>query len=179
MTFHPSHDISVPRPELTAAQGVPNACNLCHLDKPVNWAIRESKRLWPERYRRVEPSSDAQFEMAEGPRMLFAGDALTRALAAEAMGGEGMMKPDAQWAAPYLVEAFTDNYPIVRFFAANGLAADPWKLPKPDYLAAVGLRQAALERWRGLFDQPTAARVAQFAAELRAHRREVDVEVGE
>jgi predicted CXXCH cytochrome family protein len=179
MTFHPSHDISVPRPELTATESVPNACTLCHLDKSVNWAIRESKRLWPDWYRNVEPSADAQFEMAEGPRMLFAGDALTRALAAEAMGGEGMMKPDAQWAAPFLVEAFTDNYPIVRFFAANGLAAGPWKLPKPDYLAGIGLRQATLEHWRARFDAATNQRVAQFASELRARRKEVDVEVGE
>ncbi|HKP11412.1 MAG TPA: cytochrome c3 family protein [Blastocatellia bacterium] len=179
MTFHPSHDISVPQPQLTAEQGVPNACNLCHLEKSVNWAIRESKRLWPDGYRAITPSPDAQFETAEGPRMLFAGDALTRALAAEAMGGEGMLKPDAQWAAPYLVEAFADNYPIVRFFAANGLAAGPWKIPKPDYLAAAGVRQTALERWRGLFDASAGQRVAQFAAELRARRKEVDVEVGE
>jgi predicted CXXCH cytochrome family protein len=179
MTFHPTHDISVPQPQLTAAQGVPNACNLCHLDKSVNWSIRESQRLWPDRYRAIAASSDAQFEMAEGPRMLFAGDALTRALAAEAMGGEGMMKPDAQWAAPYLVEAFADNYPIVRFFAANGLAAGPWKRPKPDYLAAAPIRQAALDQWRSLFDASVRQRIATFAAELRARRKEVDVEVGE
>ncbi|HJQ22711.1 MAG TPA: cytochrome c3 family protein [Blastocatellia bacterium] len=179
MTFHPTHDITVPRPELTAAQGVPNACNLCHLDRSVNWAMREAKRLWPDRYRMIEPSTDAQFDLPEGPRMLFAGDALTRALAAEAMGGEGMMKPDPQWATPYLVEAFADNYPIVRFFAANGLAANRWRLPKPDYLATAAVRQAALDHWRGVFDAPTRQQVAQFAGELRAHRKEVDVEVGE
>jgi predicted CXXCH cytochrome family protein len=179
MTFHPTHDISNPQPQLTATASVPNACNLCHLDRSVNWAIRESKRLWPDWYRAVEPSPDAQFEMAEGPRMLFAGDALTRALAAEAMGGDGMMKPDPQWAGPFLVEAFGDNYPIVRFFSANGLAAGPWKLPKPDYLAAAAARQSTLDRWHGLFDVPTGQRVAQFAAELRARRKEVDVEVGE
>lgn len=179
MTFHPTHDISVPQPQLTAAQGVPNACNLCHLDKSVNWAIRESQRLWPDRYGATQPSGDAQFEMAEGPRMLFAGDALTRALAAEALGGDGMMKPEPQWAAPYLVEAFADNYPIVRYFAANGLAAGPWKIPKPDYLAAAPIRQAALDQWRSLFDASVRQRIALFAAELRAHRKEVDVEVGE
>jgi predicted CXXCH cytochrome family protein len=179
MTFHPTHDITVPQPQLTASQAVPNACNLCHLDKSVNWAVRESKRLWPDRYRSTEASGDAQFEMAEGPRMLFAGDALTRALAAEAMGGDGMMKPDPQWATPYLVEAFGDNYPIVRFFAANGLAASPWKYPKPDYLATAPVRQASLDQWRSLFDAPTRQQVSGFAGELRAHRKDVDVEVGE
>lgn len=179
MTFHPTHDITVPEPRLTAAEGVPNACNLCHLERSVNWAIGESKRLWPGKYEAARPSPDAQFEMAEGPRMLFAGDALTRALAAEAMGGGGMTPPDPRWAAPYLVEAFTDNYPIVRFFAANGLAAGPWKYPKPDYLAAAMVRQAALDGWRGLFDAPTRQRIAALAAALRARRKEVDVEVGE
>ena len=179
MTFHPTHDISVPRPELSASQAVPNACSLCHLDKSVNWAIRESKKLWPDWYRGIQPAADPQFETPEGARMLFAGDALTRALAAEAMAGDGMMKPDPQWAAGYLVEACADNYPIVRFFAANGLAAGPWRYPKPDYLAPALPRQSILDQWRRLFDPITTKQIAQFATELRAHRKEVDIEVGE
>jgi hypothetical protein len=111
--------------------------------------------------------------------MLFAGDALTRALAAEAMGGGGSMKPDLQWAAPFLIEAFADNYPIVRFFAANGLAAGKWSIPKPDYLGYAESRQRALQQWRTAFDASTQQQVMSFADQLRVRRKDVDLEVGE
>ncbi len=136
MAFHPTHDITVPDPQLTATQGVPNACNQCHLDKSVNWSIAQAQRLWSARFDRAQLSADAQFDLAEGPRALFAGDALTRALAADALGSGGPVKPDPLWAAPFLVEAFADKYPVVRFFAAQGLRAPasvPWPTTKPDY----------------------------------------------
>jgi predicted CXXCH cytochrome family protein len=179
MSVHPTHEITTPAPQLTASDLIPNACNQCHLDKSVNWAISESKRLWPEKYRAVELSNDAQFDLPEGPRSLFGGNALTRALAAEAMGGGGPMKLDPRWAAPYLIEAFDDNYPIVRFFAANGLASSPWKLAKPDYLSAFDARQSSLNKWRALIDSETRDKVAALAQMLRAKRNEVDIEVGE
>ncbi|HKP84817.1 MAG TPA: cytochrome c3 family protein [Blastocatellia bacterium] len=178
MAIHPTHDITIPSPQLTAA-GIPNACNQCHLDRSVNWAINESKRLWPERYRSASLINDAQYDLPEGPRSLFAGDALARALAAEAMGGGGPAKPDPQWAGPYLVEAFNDNYPVVRFFAANALASGPWKYPKPDYLGTPEVRLASLNQWRMLFDPSAQQNVSALAAQLRAKRRDVDIEVGE
>jgi predicted CXXCH cytochrome family protein len=179
MTFHPTHDITVPRPQLSVSQAVPNACNLCHLEKSVNWAVRESKKLWPEAFQSIQAAADPQFELPEGPRMLFAGDALTRALAAEAMSGDGMAKPDPLWALGYLVEASGDNYPIVRYFAANGLAEGPWRLAKPDYLAADSDRQASLAKWRQIIDTVRAQEVFRLANDLRNRRKDVDIEVGE
>ncbi|MFO1303388.1 MAG: cytochrome c3 family protein [Burkholderiales bacterium] len=184
MTFHPTHDITVPAPQSTATQGVPNACNQCHLDKSVNWAIRETRRLWPQRYKDNAPSADAVFDLAEGPRGLFMGDAITRALAAFALGGGGPAKPDPAWAAPYLVEALTDNYPIVRYFAANGLMASgmPAKggaLPKPDYLGTPSARDAAAAAWRQAIDAKGVAQSRQLAEAVRKRRNDVDLEVGE
>src|SRR4030095_5615245 len=89
MSFHPTHDITVPDPRLTSTGGVPNACNLCHLDRGVNWSIEQAKRFWPQRFANAIVSSDEQFNLPEGPRALFAGDALTRALAANLLGGGG------------------------------------------------------------------------------------------
>jgi hypothetical protein len=184
MTFHPTHDITVPDPQLTAASGVPNACNQCHLEKSVNWSIAQSKRLWPARFERAQLSADAQFELAEGPRELFAGDALTRALAAEALSGGGPFKPDPLWAAPYLVEAFADKYPIVRFFAAQGLSASgvPWRTAKPDYLSTPEARAAEVARLQELIAPCHAqarADAPALAERLRARRVDVDLEVGE
>ncbi len=175
MAFHLSHDISVPDASLTASQLVPNACNQCHLDKSANWAIAESKRLWPQRFANAQLSSDEIFNQPEGVRALFAGDALTRAMAAEALGS---MKPDANWAAPFLIEALSDNYPIVRFFAANGLMQSGQRLPKPDYLATETARLSAVEQWWARYPQAR-QQVFSLATGLRARRINVDVEVGE
>lgn len=40
MVVDPRHDhsIRIPRPDLSAALGTPNACNQCHEDKPASWA---------------------------------------------------------------------------------------------------------------------------------------------
>lgn len=179
MAVHPTHDISVPDPRLTAAQGIPNACNQCHLEQSVNWAIGEAARLWPGRFAGARPSTDAQYDLPEGPRALFAGDALVRSLAAEALGGGGPAKPDPSWASPFLVEAFEDNYPVVRFFAANGLAAAHGRTGKPDYLASPEARRLALELWRARYEPSARERALKMALLLRALRVEADIEVGE
>ena len=184
MAFHPTHEITIPEPEQTATAGVPNACNQCHLEKSVNWAINQTKRLWPDRYAASQASNDVQFDLPEAPRALFAGDALTRALAADALGGGGPQQPDPLWASPFLVEAFNDTYPIVRFFAANGLtrAGVPWRLDKPDYLDTFESREVMLQRWREatrICRADARLQAGVLAQRLRALRRDVDLEVGE
>jgi len=179
MTFHRTHDITVPDPTLTASQNVPNACSQCHLDKSVNWAIAASKRLWPRRFGNVQPGHDEIFNQPEGIRALFAGDALTRAMAGEALSGGGPVKLDPDWTAPFLIEAFNDNYPIVRYFAAQGLAASGQQLPKPDYLAADAARHASFEQWWAKYQQAKRQEVFSLAQMLRSRRINIDVEVGE
>ena len=194
MTFHPTHDISVPAPQLTAAQGVPNACNQCHMEKSVNWAITQTRRMWPQRYKDTSPSANVAFNLPEGPRALFMGDAVARALAADVMGGNGPRKPDTAWAAPFLLEAFSDNYPVVRYFAANGLAAKGLAakgsmtesgalpkpaLPKPDYLGTSAARETAADAWRKVLDGKAVTQSRQLADAMRRQRKDVDLEVGE
>ncbi|MBS1796269.1 MAG: hypothetical protein JSS81_20625 [Acidobacteria bacterium] len=176
MSFHPTHRITVPDPAATAANNSPNACNQCHVDKSVNWSIAQAKTLWPERYKNAQPSADAQFDVAEGVRGLFAGDALVRALMADAMTRRG----DLNWAAPYLVEAFAgDNYPIVRYFAANGLAVAHRELAKPDYLGDQKARAEQIAPFFGTIDAARQKEIKQVADRLRAVRKDVDIEVGE
>ena len=97
---------------------------------------------------------------------------MTRALAAEALGGGGPVKPDPAWAGPLLAEAFRDNYPIVRFFAANGLANGGWKIAQPDYLASPDARERSANLWREVFHPEARDRAAALAESLR-HRRKV------
>ena len=37
--YRPDHSIRVPRPDLSAADKTPNACNRCHADKDVQWSM--------------------------------------------------------------------------------------------------------------------------------------------
>lgn len=178
MAIHPTHDITIPNPQLTVTESMPNACNQCHLDKSANWSITESKRLW-DKFSDLLTSSDEQFNQPEGIRAMFAGDALLRAVAVEAMSGGGPAKPDKNWAAPFLIEAFDDNYPIVRFFAANGLNSYFNSFTKPDYLAVELSRQQALNQFRNLFDEATRRHAKDLAESLRKRRIDVDIQVGE
>jgi predicted CXXCH cytochrome family protein len=175
-TFHKTHQIANPQPQLTADKGVPNACNQCHLDKSVNWAIQKTRELWPEKYSATTIAKDAQFDKPEGIRALFAGDALTRALMADALS----RRADKNWAAPLLIEAFlNDNYPIVRYFAANGLESFGWNIDKPDYLGTEAVRSQQIGLWATRENSDIAGEIKKLAAEFRSLRRDVDIEVGE
>jgi hypothetical protein len=175
-TFHPTHQISVPRPEMTAEKGVPNACSQCHVDRSLNWAITTSKEMWPEYYNDAKASNLPEFDRPESIRGLFAGDALTRAMMADALLRHG--SSDA--AASFLLEAYaTDNYPIVRYFAANALAAWFPAATRPDYLLFADARKPVVEEWRRRFDADRIREAERAAAALRSVRKDVDLEVGE
>ncbi|MEW6129869.1 MAG: cytochrome c3 family protein [Acidobacteriota bacterium] len=188
MSIHPTHDITVPNPQLTISQSLPNACNQCHLDKSVNWAIAQSRSLWQTKFFNLENHPDKQFDIPEGVRGLFSGDALTRGLMAESLGGGGNPHIDWRWSAPYLVEALTDNYPIVRYFAANGLAKINEQylknagLEKPDYLGSQAMLQNSLLQWRQNVQRLNSQKPDEFFSlvqQLKSMRRDVDLEVGE
>jgi predicted CXXCH cytochrome family protein len=176
MAFHKTHDITIPKPALTAEKGVPNACNQCHIDRSVNWAITQAKLLWPDHYKDSIISPDRQFETEEGVRGLFAGDALTRAMMADALAKHS----SPEWSTPFLAEAFAgDNYPIVRYFSANGLDTSQTGLPKPDYLADAGTRDAQISRWLETVDPARRRELAKIIEFLRKQRKDVDLEIGE
>lgn len=40
------HSLRIPRPDLTRKLGAPNACNQCHSDKDVDWAVTAFEERW-------------------------------------------------------------------------------------------------------------------------------------
>ena len=46
------HGFTIPDPALTRDYGVPNACNRCHLDKSVEWAVRHAESWYGKRLER-------------------------------------------------------------------------------------------------------------------------------
>ncbi|MFO0974376.1 MAG: hypothetical protein U1A27_13190 [Phycisphaerae bacterium] len=204
MSFHPTHDITVPDPRLTISDDVPNACNQCHLDKSASWALHQARRWWPRRFGDGRSSGEMSFDKPEGVRELFAGDALTRALAAEALSGGGPMGRDWQNLSPggaestilpkldslatlvCLIEACADDYPIVRYFALQGIEALEPRLERPDYIAPCSVQRPNSEQLaRELFKlrrdaSPSLQReVSTLARSLRERRSNVDLDVGE
>lgn len=172
MSAHRTHDITIPRPDETVRFDKPNACNQCHHDWSVNRAIAETNRLWPKMLVLNQPG-DERFDEPEGRRELFSGSAVMRALSAAALA------PADDATGPLLFEALQDPYPIVRYFAANALAAQHPAMPKPDYLAPTPERNATLLTWRQLFRPETLQAAKEARERLSAGRAEVDVDVGE
>ncbi len=96
------------------------------------------------------------------------------------------MKLDATATLPYLIEACADEYPIVRFFAMQGLAALEPRLGKPDYLAPPAMRQRVrAQLWQKILalrpeiTPEVFERATKQAEMLRKHRVNVDLDVGE
>jgi predicted CXXCH cytochrome family protein len=151
LDVHRSHRIEVPRPARNAADGRPDACAGCH----------------------VERSAGA----------VFAGDPVTRAIAADALGRAQVPLPPEERArrAGQLLEAMAgDTYPAVRQLAARALgrlgvegaaAFDPSGAP--------AARATAVARLRARLGPNATAPPADEVAALRARAPRQDVDIGE
>ena len=89
------------------------------------------------------------------------------------------MTPANDVTAPLLLEAMQDPYPIVRYFAANALAAGYPAMPKPDYLAAHRQAQCYATKLVSAIHAGAITAAKEARERLSANRVEVDVEVGE
>lgn len=157
------HGFRVPRPDLPAKLGTPNACNDCHRNRPAAWAAtavvkwygpsRARGSVWAPAIaagRRWDAGADAQlFEVVQSP----ATPAIVRATAVE------LLARFPQAAPPELVESsLRDPDPLVRR-AALGLlfTVEPkkrWALGSP--LLADPVRTVRLEAVSELADLPAA-----------------------
>jgi predicted CXXCH cytochrome family protein len=134
--FRRDHSLRVPRPDLTASLGVPNACSAagCHADRPLAW-VQERYDTWYGRQRKphygtVLAAGRARAPQTEADLVKLAGDpllpAVVRATAVDLLGGY----PGAA-ARAALERALADPEPLVRVTAARRLpAGEPEKLAK-------------------------------------------------
>ena len=149
------HSFRVPRPDLTEALGVPNACNGCHEDRSPRWAAaRISERFGPERRR----GADFALALAAGRDGLTGADLALSALVRQ-----------------------TGEAPIVRATALAQLARRPLS---PALVAAIAagakdedplLRAAAATAAESI---PAGARATVLAPLLKDPRLAVRVEAG-
>lgn len=168
-----SHTITSPDVAVALKTGRPDACSLCHVDRPLAWTARRLT-AW---YNIPAPVLDA--EAADVPaavRWAVAGDAQQRAVAADAFGrAEARAASRENWAVPVLATLLEDPYPAVRFVAARSLrAAAPLAAPAYDFLSPREARAAARARtlavWRTREAGPRVARATKLIQDLTARR---------
>ncbi len=197
LEIHRSHRIEIPDPAHDAETGRPDACTLCHLDRSLRWAASSMREWWGERYRLPERRANgAPLELADALASLVCGDAVQRAVYAQALGRSTAALAPADKAFARAALAFTlgDGYPSVRWMAQRSLHALECELPTAlaarvdafDHLAAAEVRRAgALEILDGL---PAALRGrlrpprdgllmdSEFRADLEAYVKLADLQ---
>ena len=146
-----SHQIDSPSVETQLKTGRPNACNLCHLDRTLEWT---SQRLAKWYGHRQPPLDNDDKTISSTLKLLLKGDAGQRAIAAWHMGWKPARNAGGgDWQAPWLLRAMDDPYAAVRYIAHKALMADLEFADTPfDYTASSDKRTGqvanALGQWR-------------------------------
>ena len=114
-----SHQIDSPSVAASLETGRPNACNQCHLDKPLAWTSEYLSDWFGTES--PELSEDEQ-RIAASVIWSLRGDAQQRALMAWSFGwSEARETTEPDWIVPYLAQLLEDPYPAVRLIAEQSL----------------------------------------------------------
>jgi len=149
-----SHQVSSPSARATLETGRPAACNLCHLDKTLDWTAARLSDWYGQPRPADGAMGDDNRSVAASIVSLLTGDAGQRAIAAQAMGwAPAQQVSGTNWMPPYLALLLDDPYDAVRFIAYRSLRSLPeygdfrfdFVAPPPQRAA---LRRRALEIWR-------------------------------
>ncbi len=119
-----THAISNPTWPGQIESNQPNACNLCHLDQPIDWTITWLSRWYKiDRYRSYDAEQlAANYPDRTGPtglNWLKSPHESTRLVAVDAIS-----RANARWALPSVVDALDDPYLLNRQFAR--IALERW-----------------------------------------------------
>jgi len=173
--FRRDHSLRIPRPDLTAAIGAPNACSNagCHGDRPLKW-IQARYDEWYGKKRKphfgtVLAAGRKEDPKAEQALIKLALDAL-RPVVARATAVDLLAGYPGREALRAFEEALTDPEPLVRVAAAQRLPGDPAMLARllgpllEDPVRAVRAQVAARLAGAPSLQLPEAQRKAQSAA---------------
>ena len=146
-----SHRIDSPSAVVSRRSGRPNACNQCHLDRPLGWTARHLTDWYGQP--KVELSDDQQRISAT---LLWAlkGDASQRVVAAWTLGWKpAIAASGGDWQPAFLAALLDDPYSAVRFVAYRSLRSYPdFKRFEYDFVAAQPARRKAVDEalaiWR-------------------------------
>lgn len=118
-----SHQISSPSVRSSVEAGRPNGCNLCHLDRTLQWTAEHLTNWYGQP---VVPLSDDQRSISAALLWLLRGDAVQRAIIAWVMGWEPAQQASgSDWLPAYLSFLLQDPYSAVRYIAYHSLRRLP------------------------------------------------------
>ena len=118
-----SHQVSSPTVRESLEHGRPNACNLCHLDRPLGWTADRLAEWYGQQAPALAPDDR---ELAAGAQWLVKGDAAQRALVVWSMGWAPAQEAAGRdWLYPHLIFTLNDPYAVVRFMAGKSLQTLP------------------------------------------------------
>ncbi|HRZ01655.1 MAG TPA: multiheme c-type cytochrome, partial [Burkholderiaceae bacterium] len=124
------HGFRIPRPDLTASTGAPNACGSCHAKQGPAWAAEQIRQRWggtrPGLQRYAEALAAAERGAASAPRQLVAVLAdPTQPAIARAAALQALADSRAPQAGEELRRAVASPEPLLRLAAAHGLVTLP------------------------------------------------------
>lgn len=176
LTLMRSHRVDSPSATRAAWSGRPDACSLCHIDRP----LADIAKTLTEWYGQPPLPPVADDRGASGVvAWALAGDAVQRATAAWHMGwGPAMAASGSDWQVPYLAILLDDPYAAVRAIAYDALRRQPGFADfEYDYVAAPEDRRAradaAVASWHAA--GPPADRPAAFIVGGRLDRGPIEV----
>jgi predicted CXXCH cytochrome family protein len=143
-----SHQVSSPRVADELATGRPNACNLCHLDKPLEWTATRLAEWFGQPAPKLPDNSAGA---AHAVRLALSGDAGQRVLIAWHLSWpEALRASGTNWIAAVLGQLLDDPYAAVRCVAARSLQAISGPTPPGyDFVQEPRLRASVREEvWR-------------------------------
>ncbi len=118
-----SHRVDSPSAAVTAETGRPNACNLCHLDRTLEWSNDLLARWYGQR--RIELDAERR-TTAAGVLWALRGDAAQRAIVAWHMGWPAAQEASGRkWQGAYLAVLLADPYLAIRRVAHRSLVTLP------------------------------------------------------
>ncbi len=147
-----AHEMAPPNVAASVKLGVPNACNLCHLDKSLDWTQQRMQAWYGQP---MLPLSDEQKSTSAAAVWLLKGDAPRRIIAAWHLGWKPAQQASGvDWMAPYAARLLDDPYGVNRYVAARSLRSLPGYRNFPfDFLAPQAEQQSAVARamqiWNG------------------------------
>jgi len=157
-----NHQITSPDLSRTVQYGIPNACNLCHLDQPLSWTQTNMKSWYGHS---TQPLTQEQQTISAAMLWLLKGHAAQRVITAWHVGWKPALDASgADWLAPLQSRLLNDPYGVVRYVASKNLQSLPgfeawqydfladkdelnhqvqmalhqWEINKPDSLSRTG-----------------------------------------
>jgi predicted CXXCH cytochrome family protein len=114
-----SHQVSSPKVADQLATGRPNACSLCHLDKPLAWTANQLTQWFGQPMPKLSADETA---VADAVRLALTGDAGQRALLAWHFSWDPAVQVAGKsWIPPILAGLLEDPYAAVRCVAERSL----------------------------------------------------------